>query len=67
MSVIKKTQDEHDAKTKRKLVNQFSVGDMISVTLIQRECECGYYSAHRVLSELEASGTVRDGRLVAEV
>jgi predicted transcriptional regulator len=56
--VIKETQLEHDIKTRSGVFERFNSGDDISVSLIQRKCKCGYFSASRVLENLIDEGLV---------
>jgi predicted transcriptional regulator len=56
--VIKETQLEHDIKTRSGVFERFNRGDDISVSLIQRKCKCGYFSASRVLENLIDDGLV---------
>tara|TARA_R110002049_G_scaffold10345_3_gene50972 strand:- start:1798 stop:2016 length:219 start_codon:yes stop_codon:yes gene_type:complete len=56
--VIKETQLKHDIKTRGGVFERFNSGDDISVSLIQRKCNCGYFSASRVLENLIDDGLV---------
>jgi hypothetical protein len=59
--VYNEVQNEHDIKTSKRLFERFSSGDEISVSLIQRKCKCGYFSATRVLDKLISDGSVQGG------
>jgi len=56
--VITEMQLEHDIKTRSGVFERFNSGDDISVSLIQRKCKCGYFSASRVLENLIVDGLV---------
>jgi hypothetical protein len=51
-NVIKETQDKQDHQTKELVIEYFKSGDDISISLIQRKCKVGYFSASRVLDDL---------------
>ena len=65
--VIKQTQTEHDIETRSRVFHVFNSGDDISVSLIQRKCKCGYFSAYRVLENLVDDGLVERGKTEYEV
>jgi hypothetical protein len=55
---LKQAQLEQDIKTRTKVFGAFESGDEISVSLIQRKCSVGYFSASRVLQNLVDDGLV---------
>ena len=65
--VIKETQLEHDIKTRSGVFERFNSGDDISVSLIQRKCKCGYFSASRVLENLIDDGLVERGKTATAI
>ena len=58
---IKDYQEKIDEELRERVENRFKSGDEISVSLIQRYCKSGYYSASRVLSTL-----IREGKVVTD-
>lgn len=56
---LKQSQLEQDIKTRTKIFSMFESGDDISVSLIQRKCSVGYFSASRVLQNLVDDGLVK--------
>jgi DNA segregation ATPase FtsK/SpoIIIE-like protein len=52
MDIIKEIHNEQDQITKKSVVEMFKSGDDISISLIQRKCKVGYFSASRVLDSL---------------
>ena len=60
MDTIKNTQDERDIKTRSSIMLTFEKGDEISVSLIQRRCKTGYFTASRVLENLKVDGLIKD-------
>jgi len=56
--IIKQTQTEQDIKTRTSVFQMFKSGDEISVSLIQRKCSVGYFSASRTLENLVKDGLV---------
>ncbi len=65
--VIKETQMEQDLKTRTAVFQNFNSGDDIAVSLIQRKCKCGYFSASRVLENLIEDGLVQRGKTVSGI
>ncbi len=55
---LKQAQLDQDIKTRTKVFGAFESGDDISVSLIQRKCSVGYFSASRVLENLIEDGLV---------
>ena len=55
---LKQAQLEQDIKTRTAVFGTFKSGDDISVSLIQRRCAVGYFSASRVLQNLIEDGLV---------
>lgn len=55
---LKQTQLDQDIKTRTKVFGMFESGDDINVSLIQRKCSVGYFSATRVLENLIEDGFV---------
>ena len=55
---LKQAQLEQDIKTRTKVFGMFESGDDISISLIQRKCLVGYFSASRVLQNLVDDGLV---------
>lgn len=65
--VIKETQMEQDLKTRTAVFQNFKSGDDIGVSLIQRKCKCGYFSASRALENLIEDGLVQRGKTVSGI
>ena len=65
--VIKETQMEQDLKTRTAVFQNFNSGDDIAVSLIQRKCKFGYFSASRVLENLIEDGLVQRGKTVSGI
>lgn len=59
---VVETQDEQDIKTRTAVFQNFKSGDDIGVSLIQRKCKCGYFSASRVLENLMEDGLIEEGK-----
>jgi len=55
---LKQAQLEQDIKTRTAVFGAFKSGDDISISLIQRRCSVGYFSASRVLENLIEDGLV---------
>jgi len=55
---LKQAQLEQDIKTRTAVFGAFKSGDDISVSLIQRKCSAGYFSASRTLENLIEDGLV---------
>jgi len=55
---LKQAQLDQDIKTRTAVFGTFKSGDDISVSLIQRRCAVGYFSASRVLENLIEDGLV---------
>ena len=45
----------------------FTSGDEIGVSLIQRKCRSGYFSASRVLQKLIDEGKVKEGKTSSSI
>lgn len=60
-NVIKQAQMEQDSKTRASVLQMFRSGDAISVSLIQRRCMVGYYSALRVFNSLVEDRLIERG------
>lgn len=60
--LIQEHNDKVDAEILEKVNIFFSSGDDISVSLIQRKCRCGYFSASRVLQKLINENKVKEGK-----
>ena len=58
-STLKQAQLEQDIKTRTSIFNTFKIGDNISVSIIQRTCSVGYFSAYRVLENLIEDGFIK--------
>lgn len=58
----KEHNDKVDAEVLENINIFFSSGDDIGVSLIQRKCRCGYFSASRVLQKLIDEGKVKEGK-----
>ena len=62
---------EHNDKVDAELIEKvnifFSSGHDISVSLIQRKCRSGYFSASRVLQKLIDDGKVKEGKTCTSV
>ena len=65
--VIKETQGEQDIKTRTAVFQNFKSGDDIGISLIQRKCRCGYFSASRVLENLIEDGLVEEGKTKSSI
>ena len=65
--VIKETQMEQDLKPRTAVFQNFNSGDDIGVSLIQRKCKCGYFSASRVLENLIEDGLVQRGKTISGI
>ena len=61
MSKIKEIQAGIDMNLSVLVFQNFSSGDDISASLMQRKCKCGYFSASRVLRSLIKNGIVQKG------
>ena len=61
-NVMKEKQIEQDLKTRTCVLQIFKSGDNIGVSLIQRKCRCGYFSASRVLKSLIEDKLVQRGK-----
>ena len=59
---VVETQDEQDIKTRTAIFQNFKNGDDIGISLIQRKCKCGYFSASRVLENLMEDGLIEEGK-----
>ena len=55
---LKQAQLDQDIKTRTAVFGTFKSGDDISVSLIQRRCSVGYFSASRVLENLIEDGLI---------
>ena len=64
---VVETQDEQDIKTRTVVFQNFKSGDDISVSLIQRKCKCGYFSASRVLENLMEDGLIEEGKTKSSI
>lgn len=53
---------EQDVKTRTLVFQMFKSGDDISVSLIQRKCKVGYYSASRTFENLVEDGLIEKGK-----
>ena len=60
--IHKEHNDKVDAELLEKVNMFFSSGDEIGVSLIQRKCRSGYFSASRVLQKLIDEGKVKEGK-----
>jgi hypothetical protein len=58
--IIKNQNDKVDSELLEKVNLFFSIGDDISVPLIQRKCRSGYFSASRVLQKLIEEKKVKE-------
>lgn len=56
-----------DIETKTKVCGKFNTGDDISISLIQRKCGTGYFTAYRTLEKLIEDGFVKRGKTVWDV
>lgn len=63
----KEHNDKVDEKTLESVFIVFSSCDDIGVSLIQRKCRCGYFSASRVLQKLIDEGKVKKGRTSSSI
>lgn len=63
----KEHNDKVDAEVLENVNIFFSSGDDIGVSLIQRKCRCGYFSASRVLQKLIDGGKVKEGKTSSSV
>jgi hypothetical protein len=63
----KEHNDKVDAEVLEKVNIFFSSGDDIGVSLIQRKCRCGYFSASRVLQKLIDEGKVKEGKTSSSI
>jgi hypothetical protein len=61
MSKITEIQNEIDIKVRTLVFENFNSGDDICMSLMQRKCKCGYFSASRVLANLIEDGLVQRG------
>ena len=52
---------ELDLRTRIAVFEKFKSGHEINISLIQRQCRCGYFSASRVLENLINDGLVKSG------
>jgi hypothetical protein len=59
---ISEFQNQQDKITMGNVLNMFSTGDEISISLIQRKCKAGYFSAYRVFEQLKEEGRIRPGK-----
>lgn len=59
--ILKDHRLKEDSKTRDCVFEPFKVGDDIGVSLIQRKCRCGYFSASRVLHSLVKGDFVQRG------
>ncbi len=55
-------QNEQDKKIMDNVLNWFSAGDEISISLIQRKCKAGYFSAYRVFEQLKEDGKIKPSK-----
>lgn len=65
--IHKEQNDKVDNEVIEKINIFFSSGDDIGVSLIQRKCRCGYFSASRVLQKLIDEGKVKEGETVTSI
>lgn len=61
---ISEFQNQQDKITMSNVVNMFSTGDEISISLIQRKCKAGYFSAYRVFEQLKEDGRIKASKSV---
>ena len=55
---VKEALDIEDAKTRSSIDRSFKKGDDITISIIQRRCRTGYFTACRVLVKLQIDGLV---------
>lgn len=61
-STVKASQYERDMKTRDAIFKTFKSGDDISISLIQRRCAVGYFTASRVFKNLIEDGLIELGK-----
>ncbi len=60
-------QFKSDIETRTKVFEMFKSGDDISISLIQKKCSTGYFTASRTLENLIEDGLVKRGKTVHNV
>lgn len=65
--LIKEHNDGVDEKLLESVLTAFKSGDEIGISLIQRKCRSGYFSASRVLQKLIDEGKVQEGKTSSSI